>query len=386
MVHAQGNPSPVIGEQTMQGWRRGKAMSKLTIIIPTRDRPRCVAAQLRFFRDCGLRKRIIVADESGAEHTEAVRTACQGIAAYHHFEQDAYTSVWSRFGDKILKLLPLIETPYVVMTPDDDITLPHAMEQSVAYLDSHESYSAARGYWLGFRGDESSFDLYEVNSFTPSIDDDDPLVRMHRLMSRYQPFVWSVFRVEELATALAASMTAEGVLFQELMFMNAAVCRGKVARLPVIFGLTSQEESIAPRTETQPLDWFLHDPEDFIDTYYRYRLTLARHVAGLGIAAPQAASLDQLLDIFHAIWLSGEVDRGTLNHAAQRILDNDVAGLRTGAPRRGWNALGPADLVHPSPIRRYIWRESLIAPELRHEITLTPEEMARVERQLDCYL
>jgi hypothetical protein len=38
---------------------------RLTVILPTRNRQRYCAAQLRFFRDCGLAHPIVVADPSG---------------------------------------------------------------------------------------------------------------------------------------------------------------------------------------------------------------------------------------------------------------------------------------------------------------------------------
>jgi hypothetical protein len=45
------------------------------------------------------------------------------------------------------------------------------------------------------------------------------------------------------------------------------------------------------------------------------------------------------------------------------------------------------DEVHPSPRgdRRYIWRREVLTAEPREEIAITPDEMARVEQELDGY-
>jgi hypothetical protein len=72
-----------------------------------RKRPHYCAAQLHFFRDCGIQHRIVVADASRPKEAEAVRAACAGIAEY-----------WRYFDlqlcDKLLAAAFRISTPFAM--------------------------------------------------------------------------------------------------------------------------------------------------------------------------------------------------------------------------------------------------------------------------------
>jgi len=167
--------------------------SQLTLILPTHNRPRHAAAQLRFFKACGLRHHIVVADSSDPAEAEAMRAACTGIADYRRFDPVA--------PDKLLTTVRSVQTPFVVMAPDDDIAFPHAIDAALEYLARHPDHVAAHGYTLRFGLQGNDVDIHSVYSFVPSIDHDDPLERHYDLMRRYQPFYWAVFRREILVSA-----------------------------------------------------------------------------------------------------------------------------------------------------------------------------------------
>ena len=302
----------------------------LTVLMPTHNRPRHCAAQLRFFKACGLRHDIVVADSSNPEEAEDVRAACAGIAEYRRFDPNA--------GDKVWSAASSIETPFVAMTPDDDVTFPHAIDAAVDFLLRNPDYVVAQGYTLRFGLNGNDVDIHSIYGFVPSINQHDPLERHYHLMRRYQPFFWAVLRRDVLLSAIvAAQPLSNTAMFHELMFMNAAVVQGKAAMLPTIYAMRGMEGSRTPVISSHPLYAFLHDAELFFSNYLSYRNALASFIRERDIipAARQFVSpviglpesrLEQLIDLVHATWLGREVDVGVFNHAASCFL---ARGLRS---------------------------------------------------------
>src|SRR5688500_13739284 len=94
----------------------------LTIVIPTQNRARSCLAQLQLLRNCGLKCRILVADSSEQSESEIVRSGCAGLAEY--LKVDRALNQYQQFS----WVARYIQTPYLVFTPDDDITFPYAIE------------------------------------------------------------------------------------------------------------------------------------------------------------------------------------------------------------------------------------------------------------------
>jgi glycosyltransferase domain-containing protein len=353
----------------------------LTVLVPTRNRPVQCAALLRFYSDNGLIHPVLVADSSDSESAQKVCLAANGVAEYRHFSQTL------RLVDKLLKIIPEIGTPFVAVTPDDDITFPLAIEASLSHLKDNRDFIAAHGYLLNFAIYKNNFDVHGISGFTPTIGENDPLRRLYHLMRRYQPFYWGVFRTEVLASALAEAQAMQGVMFRELTVMNNAILHGKVARLPVIYGMRGTSQSHTSISESHPLHWFLRDAHSLVDGYQKYRDNLARNIRDMCIAEPKEASLEQLLDIVHGIFLQQNLAHGTMNHEVRRLLGDPLTAVPTTAIRPSWHEPKWRDLTHRSRIRdrRYIWRRSVLKAEPRDEIVIHQKEIAKVEQQLDFY-
>jgi len=355
--------------------------SPLTVLIPTRNRLPFLSAQLRFFKECGLRHPIRVIDSSNPQMVAQTRAACCNTAEYQRVDPEL------RLVEKLLKILDLVETPFVVLAADDDVTFPHAIDSALTYLQSNPDYVAAQGYVLQFAIHRSDVDIHDVVCFTPTIGEDDPLQRHYNLMRRYQAFYWGVFRTEVLATALKAAHAMNGIVFRELTVMNTVVLQGKVVRLPVIYGLRGPEVSVTPIAESHPFFWFLNNAESFFQSYRTYRDALARFIRDRGVRVPDRVALEQVLDMVHTTWLGRELNLATVNHAARHLLGDPVRPGYVAHERRGWHPPADGDVVHQSvgQYRRYVWRHNVIEAEPRDEISISGEEMSRIERQLDAY-
>jgi len=355
----------------------------LTVVVPTKNRPRSVSALLRFFRDCGLRHPIVVADTSDEGQALQVRSACKGIARYCSFDQAL------RLADKLAELLAPIETPFVAIAPDDDICMPHAIDAALKFLEHNPDYVAAHGYMLQFCFEGTDWDIHHVGGFTPSITEGDQLQRHYHLMRRYQPFYWAVFRTEVLVAAVKAARAMKGIVFRELTLMNTAILYGKIARLPLIYNFRGSEPSLTPPTENHPFRWFLHQSPSFFSGYGTYRDALAQSMRARAIAPRPGVQLEHLLDLIHATWLGREIDLGVLNHVTQCLLGGTLPPVHAQMEPRKHQPISHGDMVHNSKLRaprRYIWRRAVTKAEPRNEITITAAEIDRIERQLDAYV
>ena len=377
--------------------------AETTIIVATRGRPHHAAAQLRLLRS-RLDGPIVVADSSADHDHVVLGRLCGGLAEVRRFPPTL--SVFAKLREAVAG----ISSPFTVLLPDDDVTFPHAIGRCLADLAACPDAIAAHGYVLNFGFDATTFDLRAVKWFTPSILDQRPLRRVYDLMRRYQCFFWGAFRTPALGAALRlVDESSWPLLLQEWTFMNAAVLQGKFIRVPTVFTLRGMEESQTPLGEQHPLYAILHDAGAFTRGYLAYRNRLAAFARSLGVAGPaprvarladtpggpllarmadgEPATLEQALDLFHAITVQRELDSGVLNHAAQILLDEGKAPMRIDPQWSGVRPVARGDIVRHSarPGRRYVWRREVLEAEPRSEIEITPAERVEVERALDLY-
>jgi glycosyltransferase domain-containing protein len=349
----------------------------LTVLMPTRNRPHNLAGQVALFAKAGLKT--IVADSSDPEKAEEVRSICKDGAELWTYAPD------TRFFDKLADAVSRIETPFVQLVSDRKITFPHAVTAALDAIRQREDYVCAQGYVLGFGVHDNDIDINRVVFFTPSIEESDPLWRQYHLMRRYQSWQFSLFRLEPLRRAIAQANTVTGVVFQEIMFMNAIVVQGNLARLPNIMTLQTIEESFSRLRDIDPFYWFLHDPRSFFRHYVRYRNSLARFICDNATRVP-LAEVHHILDAVHAVWLRYNFDPGILNFATQQLLEAKELQLPHPRPAPRWRRKKLWDVAHSRPkTGRYIWRRGVLKAEPREEIRISHDDIKRVETQLDAF-
>jgi glycosyltransferase domain-containing protein len=352
----------------------------LTALVPTRNRPDECARQLRFLRGNEFAHRIIVLDASEPASSEMVRRASSGIAEFRHFGPEY------RMADKLAAAVADVATPYVVLIPDDDIVLPQAIADAIAFLESHPDFVVAHGYFVAFCPHAGVIDMYQTIGFTPSIVDEQPLWRLYNLLRRYQSFYWGVFRTGIFRAAVTAACAMQAVAFRELTAMSTTILQGKVARLRSVYALRGPVQSQAAIHQSNPFFFFLRDAQEFFGNYVLFRDSIAAFIRRNGIATPAGVPLAQLLDLAYGAYLGREVDTGMINHALQLLLGDALPPIQP-EPAPGWQEPAEGDVVHRSPAgnRRYIWRRQVLEAEPRDEITISGEDMVRVERQLEHY-
>jgi glycosyltransferase domain-containing protein len=363
----------------------------LTTLLPTRNRPHNIAGQLALFKNAGID--LLIADSSDAAKSTEVKAAAAGGATGRLLSYPPETG----FFDKLAAAVAHIETPFVLLAADRKITFPHAAEAALAFLQEHHDYAAAQGYVIGFAVHGDDIDINRIVYYTPGIAEAEPLQRHYHLMRRYQSRQFSVFRLQPLIAAIAQARKVAGAMFQEIMFMNALVLQGKVARLPNILTLQTVEESFNRLRDIDPVHWFLNDAQSFYRHYEHYRIVLVDFISENAMAEVAGGALHQLLDVVHAVWLSYTFDNGVLNFAAQQLLEHHALNMPHPRPPIPWQDIRAGDRVNPScqkrrflidarrDNRRYVWRREVLDAEPREEISISSDEIGKVEAQLEVY-
>jgi len=110
---------------------------RITILIPTHNRPAYLKRSLAWFLSGGFR--VIVADSSKTLNDDVSRSQNSELTYIHRpGGYDAYTA-------KIYEALQLVDTPYVALCADDDFILYDGLERGVRFLDSNSDYVFYQG-------------------------------------------------------------------------------------------------------------------------------------------------------------------------------------------------------------------------------------------------
>jgi glycosyltransferase domain-containing protein len=374
----------------------------LTAVIPAHNRVRRCIALVHFLRENGFEHPVVVADSSRPDLASAVRDGVRGLARYQPL--DSQTKLY----EKLARIARSVETPYIVLLPDDDIVLPHAITAALGHLRSHPDHVAAHGYRLGFGMSDRAFDIFQVEHFIRTIGDDEPLQRYHHMMRRYQPHVWAVFRTDVYALAMAAAASVSGIVFQEFMFQIVSVLQGKIARLPLIYAMHGVEVAEIASDETNPLQWYFRDSAAFFEGYAAFRAAVVNFLRhgesgqrqgikqlfatapaprGIAVDIPDRVPLEQLVDLLNWTYLGRIMDPGMISYQVRYGTGEVDAPLQFAGSWPGSGPVQPGDLAHPSRLldRRYVWRRSVMEAEPKDEISIGAEEIARTEAELDGY-
>jgi hypothetical protein len=98
--------------------------------------------------------------------------------------------------------------------------------------------------------------------------------------------------------------------------------------------------------------------------------------------------LAHTIDVIHGCYFGREVDTGIINHTAEFLIGDRTDPPEGEKPVQPKPTIEPDDAVHLSAIpgRSYIWRNAVLNAEPKSEISISNEEIARVEAALDDYL
>ncbi|KAA0577864.1 TIGR00180 family glycosyltransferase [Azospirillum sp. B21] len=166
--------------------------ASLTIVVPSHNRPAFLQRTLEHYGN-------------GPYHCVIVDSSADPIV----FDAAAYPCVDYRhrpgvpFATKLHECLLTVDTPYVVLSADDDMIRLDALAECVAFLDSHPGHSSVHGHFLFFL--RSPNRVWGLRAYWARHDwqvaQDDPRDRQLHLMSNYMHQMYAVQRTPLLRRA-----------------------------------------------------------------------------------------------------------------------------------------------------------------------------------------
>lgn len=124
-------------------------MTRLTVVMPTKNRSFFLAKTLRYYAQAGYSQTILIGDASDgdeyARNEQLVQRYGRELAITRRKHPPDLSSHAS-----LLRLLDEVATPYTVFCGDDDFLVPAQLERCVEFLQGHNDYNLACGRtaWL----------------------------------------------------------------------------------------------------------------------------------------------------------------------------------------------------------------------------------------------
>lgn len=168
-------------------------LPKLTMIIPTMNRPDFVKRALTFYSRLGVDYKFIVGDGSIDEMAQKTKHICRIFNAEYHNLPDYSV------GETIKFLNTFVTTKYCCLLCDDDLILPNAIIRIIDFLDYNNDFTSGNGHGCGFR-------LNKKGPFGKIVDLDDykqegiysttSVARVNELINNSFVLLFAVYRTE----------------------------------------------------------------------------------------------------------------------------------------------------------------------------------------------
>ena len=206
---------------------------KVTLLIPTFNRPQYLLRILRFYQSYDFPFPILVLDSSDQEITnnELIHILKSENITHQKFKSDVF------FVEKVSQGTNLLNTPYSVLCADDDFIFPDAIAASISFLESHSDFVMAYGSFIVHDLIDNRF-IWNLTYFNvQSIDDSFPLNRYRSIQTKsHCPLLYAVTKSNIMKkiwreTALYANHWG---LFESLLEGLGAL-HGKIMLLPLLY-------------------------------------------------------------------------------------------------------------------------------------------------------
>lgn len=211
-------------------------LSKLTLVIPTFNRPRYALRNMRYWSGSSVTVHVLDGSELAIPAEEMVELAAN--VNYHHLPISLF--------DRLKKILDLIQTEYAAMLGDDEFFLPKGLQACIQELEADETLVSCMGRCLAFR--PISKQLIGWPAYTEMVGyavlQDDPVARMIHHMNPYTcSTIYSVVRTPVWKQAMGIACKKQFSVFAlgEIQFELSVCYRGKSKVIPHLMWLRSAE-------------------------------------------------------------------------------------------------------------------------------------------------
>jgi glycosyltransferase domain-containing protein len=290
-------------------------MQDFTLVIPTYNRPKPLAALLSYLRADRSPCRVLVLDSSRPRPRAATRKIAEAAnLELDYVEFPSETHPFDKFRDGVHR----VTTEFCALCADDDLVVLDGVERCLEALRSNPRASVAQGYSFSFlcqpNGD---MDLGNILYFSSTIDDATPLARVAKLFTRYQAATYGNYRTPVLQRILDMLKPMTSILGRELLGSALAAVEGQMIRLPCFSHGRSMDTSESYQ-HWHPLEWFAKDPEGLFAEYYAYRQLVAQAVLARPDNTLDAAAVRRVLDVIHLRYMVKHAPDGALAFIAEQ--------------------------------------------------------------------
>jgi glycosyltransferase domain-containing protein len=344
-------------------------MRDFTLLIPTYNRPRLLAALLEYLETEKADCRVLILDSSRPELLAANRKRVAGSsldAEFAEFPDLDPTDKWRRG-------LHAVTTPFCAFCADDDLVILGGMRRCLDAIRSTPAASVVQGHSFSFLPrPDGDIELNNIVYFRPTIGDGTPLRRLDSLFRQYQAPSYGVFRAPALRRIFDALPPTAQILTRELMWSALAAIEGQLVRLPD-FSYGRGMGPSATYGNWHPLEWFCKDADSLFTEYRRYRGLLASAVLQRADNEHRPHEINDVLDLIHLRYLTRHAPCAALEFIAY-----EAAGIATSAESE---TAGP--LTMRGRERSYLLHPHFYAPRGRDPPQLS--SIVRLIAALDSY-
>jgi glycosyltransferase domain-containing protein len=289
-------------------------MQDFTLVIPTYNRPKPLAALLDYLAASRPPCRILILDSSLPQSRIANRELAAEIALnVDYLEFPSETHPFDKFREGVHK----VTTEFCALCADDDLVVLDGVERCLDALRANPLASVAQGYSFSFLCRQSGdMDLGSLLYFNSTIDDAAPLGRVANLFARYQAATYGNYRTPVLARILDTIKPMASILGRELLGSALAAVEGQMIRVPCFSHGRSMDASEAYE-RWHPLEWFAKDPQGLFTEYTVYREVMAEAVLRRPDNPLDATAVRLVLDTIHLRYLLKHAPDGALAFIAQ---------------------------------------------------------------------
>ncbi|MGE5429378.1 MAG: TIGR00180 family glycosyltransferase [Methylococcaceae bacterium] len=239
-------------------------LKSVSVIIPAHNRPEKLRRLLRYYLETNIH--IIVTDSSA--NVFPYLEEFPGLN-YFHFPK-------AEFLFKIHRILPLIDTKYVVYCADDDFIVPQGIEQVISFLDSNPDYDSAQGHYLSYEVKKNRIEFYPryIRNFEKDTNQATADERLKELKKLYASLLYSVVRSTTFVGMYEQCCKEDGkplfsnLFLAEMYFNLFTLMEGKNKTLPVFYGAREKDYKSATYTTT-PLSVIRSSP-DYKEEYQSF--------------------------------------------------------------------------------------------------------------------
>jgi glycosyltransferase domain-containing protein len=289
-------------------------MRDFTLIVPTHNRGRLLAALLSYLETEKAQCRVLVLDSSRPEILTANRARVAASGLDVEFAEFGDISVDEKWRQGVHK----VSTPYCALCADDDLVLLEGVRRCLGALRANSAASAVQGQSFTFLPrPDGDIELNNIVSFTPSICEATPLQRVARLFEQYQAPSYGAFRTQLLQRIFDTARPIAKILARELLTSALTAIEGQIIRIPDF----SYGRSMGPSAGYEywhPLEWFSKTTDGLFAEYLRYRELMTTAVIGRPDNDQAPDDVRDILDLVSLRYLVKHAPDSALQFIAER--------------------------------------------------------------------